>query len=95
MARAGVSDQDGLFLHPVAALAVGFTRIYRVFKVEAAADGESLHEFVAHYSVSFVEGVGEGGLSRVGWWLHVQREVVDLLRKERSVNECRIDRPLE
>lgn len=48
MARAGVPDQHGLFLHAVAALAVGFTRVDRVFEVEAAADGEAFDKFVAH-----------------------------------------------
>ncbi|KAL4897462.1 hypothetical protein BDV59DRAFT_45072 [Aspergillus ambiguus] len=76
MPRTGVSDQDGLFLHAVAALAVGLTRVYRVFEVEAAADGESLDEFVAHCRDCFRcwgqgawDGTASGwmGLGRMGW----------------------------
>ena len=44
----GIADQDGLFLHGMAALAVGLARVDGVFEIETFADGVALDDFVAH-----------------------------------------------
>lgn len=51
MLRAGISDQHGLFLDAMTTLAVGGTRINRVFEVDTFADGVAFDEFVAHVGV--------------------------------------------
>lgn len=49
MSCTGVTDQYGLFLNGVAALAVGGAWVDGVLEVDAFADGVALDDFVAHF----------------------------------------------
>lgn len=51
MAVASVSNQNGLLLHGMTPLSVSFTRVNRVFEIQASADGEALNNQVAHVDV--------------------------------------------
>lgn len=61
MSRAGISDENGLFLDGVAALAVGGTGVDGVLEVDAFADGVAFDDFVAHFVGCGVRSCSTGG----------------------------------